>query len=204
MEQPLTCAKHCCPDPVNVQVSGTVDQHRKISLLPAPEDRIYRGCMGLISCQGLSSALQVPDSLINCYRFEGSPTHNCTKLFEASGSHGHLHSKAQYTRQRLRTLQGWLALIYLLTLDGKSALPCPHFPRLVDRSSHGIPFACPQLTLTLMTDALALGWGAHLASLQMQGLWSSEFLALYITAREQTVVRMVCQVFLSEIGKAAC
>lgn len=113
----------------------------------------------------------------------------------------------QYTRQGLRTLQGSQSSVNL---------PCNHqldscvrVPFLVLTSLDwwtnpanihvGVPFACPQLTLRLVTDAAALGWVAHLGFQQVQGLWSSKDLALHIRVRELNTLRLVCQVFLSQI-----
>lgn len=62
-------------------------------------------------------------------------------------------------------------------------------------------FSLPaHLRLSLVTHALALGWGAHLDSLQMQELCSSEDLSLPITS-ENKGVRLMCQVFVADQGK---
>lgn len=63
----------------------------------------------------------------------------------------------------------------------------------------GVPFAHLQPMLTLALDASALDLGAHLDSLQTQGLWSTEDLALHFNIRGMKAVRYVCQVFLPQI-----
>lgn len=54
----------------------------------------------------------------------------------------------------------------------------------------------------LIADASTLGWGVHLGSPQMQVLWSSEDLALYII-RELKAVRLASQIFLSQIRESS-
>lgn len=85
----------------------------------------------------------------------------------------------QYTRLQLGTPHVWLASVYLPIhhqLDMVVRVPS-HALTFLDWWTDpanvyvGVPFAFLQLTLMLVTIALALGWGANLCSPQMQGLW---------------------------------
>lgn len=53
--------------------------------------------------------------------------------------------------------------------------------------------------MSLVSDASALGWGAHLESLRIQGLWSQEKLFLHISVRELRAVCLASQAFLPHI-----
>lgn len=69
-------------------------------------------------------------------------------------------------------------------------------PRMVGA---GVPFHPPQPTLTLVTDASALGWGAHLGGLSMQGIWNESELLLHINIRELRAIHLACQAFLPHL-----
>lgn len=167
--------EQCCPDPFNCWISWNYNTE-KYSPLPGPEDRVYKCYTGLISNQDLSSGLQVLGNVINCYMFELSPGHNSTKLLEAFGTCDLFYL---CDPRHKTTLNGWLASVYSPNhdqLDLVVGVPS-HVHTSLDgwtnpaRVCIDIPFAHLQLMLTLMTDASALGWGAHLGSLQTQGLW---------------------------------
>lgn len=49
--------------------------------------------------------------------------------------------------------------------------------------------------MSLITDALVMGWGANFGVLRTQGLWSQEELSLHISVRELRAVHLACQVF---------
>ncbi|XP_034622441.1 uncharacterized protein LOC117875318 [Trachemys scripta elegans] len=86
------------------------------------------------------------------------------------------------------------------SLDRVVTLPHPVFsslqwllnPQVV---CAGVPFTAPQPSLLLVMDASALGWGAHLGDLRKQGLWSQAEVALHISVRELSAVRLACQTF---------
>ncbi|KAG6930889.1 hypothetical protein G0U57_002791, partial [Chelydra serpentina] len=63
----------------------------------------------------------------------------------------------------------------------------------------GVPFQPPLPTLTLVTDASALGWGAHLGQLTTQGMWLQHELDLHINIKELRAIRLACQAFLAHL-----
>lgn len=62
-----------------------------------------------------------------------------------------------------------------------------------------VPFAAVSPSINLVSDASALGWGAKLGNLCMQGCWSSCNCSLRINFRVLRVVRLARQAFLPHI-----
>lgn len=57
-----------------------------------------------------------------------------------------------------------------------------------------VPFVTPSPSLTLVSDASDLGWGAHLDELNTQGCWLYSDLGLHMNVME---LKAVCQAFQS-------
>ncbi|KAM7164069.1 uncharacterized protein RBU57_008131 [Macrochelys suwanniensis] len=113
-------------------------------------------------------------------------------------------SVVQHARLRLQPLQAWLASVYrpgrdnldmVLTVPARTldSLQWWLDPLIVGA---GVPFQSPHPSLTLVTDASALGWGAHLGDLTMQGMWQHHELDLHINIKELRAIRLACQAFL--------
>ncbi|XP_043363956.1 uncharacterized protein LOC122458715 [Dermochelys coriacea] len=108
-----------------------------------------------------------------------------------------------HARLRLHLLQAWLSTVYRLRRDSLSTV-VTILPGILaslgwwlDPKSvcEGISFRAPQPSVSLVTDASSLGWGAHLGNLRTQGLWSAGELSLHINVWELRAVRLPCQAF---------
>lgn len=64
---------------------------------------------------------------------------------------------------------------------------------ILDKVCRGVPLTWPPLTRTIVTDASLIGWGAHLDSLKVQGLWSEWEASLYISVLELHAIYDACQ-----------
>lgn len=80
------------------------------------------------------------------------------------------------------------------------SIECALLPDLVARTVMGVgrnSSVAPLPSVTLVSDALDLGWGAHLGNLSTEGLWSQEDRSLHINIREVRAIHLACQVFLT-------
>ncbi|XP_065435882.1 uncharacterized protein LOC135979940 [Chrysemys picta bellii] len=131
-------------------------------------------------------------------------TASCMQLLGHMAACTHV---VRHARLRLRPLQLWFTQTYRPNrdpLDLVVTIPDRVFGSLrwwLDQQQicEGIPFTAPQPTLTLVTDASDLGWGAHLGELRTQGLWSREDRLLHINLKELRAVRLACQTFHTTI-----
>ncbi|KAM7182065.1 uncharacterized protein RBU57_000616 [Macrochelys suwanniensis] len=148
--------------------------------------------------------LALVDIITNLRMFPTTTARQCFKLL------GHMASctyVVQHARLCLRPLQAWLASVYRPgrdSLDMVLTVPNPMLdslrwwlnPWMVGA---GVPFQSPQPTLTLVTDASALGWGAHLGHLTMQGMWQHHEITLHVNIKELRAIHLACQAFLPRL-----
>ncbi|XP_053901290.1 uncharacterized protein LOC128846308 [Malaclemys terrapin pileata] len=112
-----------------------------------------------------------------------------------------------HTRLRMRPLQLWLASEFSQArdrMDKVLTVPKPVITSLGWWSSlrnmlQGVPFRGRALSLDLVSNALDLGWGAHVGNVQTQGLWLAQDLTLYINIKELRAVRLACMAFHSHL-----
>ncbi|XP_038049749.1 uncharacterized protein LOC119723256 [Patiria miniata] len=79
----------------------------------------------------------------------------------------------------------------------KPIIPHIHWWTIWSNLSQGLPFPPPLPTVTLTTDASNMGWGAHLQSQQVSGLWTPDELVFHINVLELLAVRRALSQLIS-------
>ncbi|XP_065418201.1 uncharacterized protein LOC135974397 isoform X2 [Chrysemys picta bellii] len=151
-----------------------------------------------------SRFLTIQRAVSSVQKFPTTTARCCMQLLGHMAACTHV---VRHARLRLRPLQLWFTQTYRPNrdpLDLVVTIPDRVFGSLrwwLDQQQicEGIPFTAPQPTLTLVTDASDLGWGAHLGELRTQGLWSREDRLLHINLKELRAVRLACQTFHTTI-----
>nr|XP_025037028.1 uncharacterized protein LOC112544649 [Pelodiscus sinensis] len=113
----------------------------------------------------------------------------------------------EHARLHFRCLQHWITTVYTPNVrDVHKRVPFPAHIRnslawwtVPKNLISGVPFHRQQPTTQLTTDALLLGWGAHLEHNQVQGLWSPMESMMHINLLELRAVCNACRHFLPKI-----
>ncbi|XP_067420874.1 dynein axonemal heavy chain 14 [Emydura macquarii macquarii] len=134
-----------------------------------------------------------------------SPTTTVRRCLQLLGHMAACLYMVRFTRLRLRPLQRWLASVYAPIrhpLNRIVTLPTPLLTSLLwwkdpREVLKGVPFREMVPSVTLITDASDVGWGAHITgNLNTQGRWSPREISLHINVRELRAVRLAFKVFL--------
>ncbi|XP_065448331.1 uncharacterized protein LOC135983026 [Chrysemys picta bellii] len=175
----------------------------KSTLSPTQRIDFIGGSVGLGSGQSLPDRDSFSDNARHHRRLQAVPHHHTKELLEAPRTYGSLYVHGTISKAEAQTSPG-LAGVNLSARvqqpDKVVTLPLPVLGSLQwwlnpHAVCTGILFTKPQPFLSLVTDTSALGWGAHLEELRIQGLWSQVELLLLINIRELRVVRLACQTF---------
>nr|XP_042698655.1 leucine-rich repeat and calponin homology domain-containing protein 1 isoform X6 [Chrysemys picta bellii] len=190
-----------------VPQARSTSQCTQVLTEPHAETGFHRSGPGLGGGTGKSSSVTVPGHSKGCKLHPTIPHDHGQMLYATLGAHGGLHTCSQTCPPKTQTITlvaGPNVSPQQRPLRPTSDNPSSdvELPPLVARSAAGlrrVPFATPQPTLTLVTDAADLGWGAHLGDLWTLGLWSREEKLLHINLKELRAVRLTCQTFHATI-----
>lgn len=164
---------------INIEKSSLVPTQRLDFIEAILDSNLARACLPQPRFQAMATII---------HGLQNFPT---TSVRTCLGLLGHMAActfVTRHARLRLCPLQTWLNLVYRLSRDSidtivtipPSTLGSLNWWLTPSLVYAGLPFHPPQPSVSLMTDASSLGWGAHLGSLRTQGLWSPQELTLHI------------------------
>lgn len=160
---------------LSFQALGLLINIQKSTLIPLQRIEFIRVVLDSIQARALllgdwfgviTTLIKVP---------QGPSRYNSAELSESLVP----HSIMQHARLCLRSLQAWLATVYLLVLhhlDSTVTVPSQVLVSMEWWLDHhvvcaGVPLLQSQLSMLVVSDTLSPGWGTQLRSLRIQHLW---------------------------------